>query len=213
MLCPHHLTRSVAPLHFPAPSPPSHALPSHPSARRLGELEAQAGAVIRNPKLRIAYFTQHHVNQLDLDATPQDFLLRSFPGSKPDAARAHLGSFGLGGDLALQKIRTLSGGQKSRVAFALITWKKPHLLCLDEVTNHLDIETIDAVIVALANFTGGVVVISHDQHFVESVCDELFVVGSPAGAVSRFKGEFADYRKTAETEKAYQLGTAGDDDE
>lgn len=81
------------------------------------------------------------------------------------------------------------------------------------MTNHLDIETIDAVIVALANFTGGVVVISHDQHFVESVCDELFVVGSPAGCVSRFKGEFADYRKTAETEKAYQLGTAGDDDE
>lgn len=99
---------------------------------RLGELEPQSGAVIRNPKLRIAYFTQHHVNQLDMDATPVDFLLRSFPGSKPDAARAHLGSFGLGGDLGLQRIRTLSGGQKSRVAFALITWKKPHLLCLDE---------------------------------------------------------------------------------
>lgn len=81
------------------------------------------------------------------------------------------------------------------------------------MTNHLDIETIDAVIVALANFNGGVVVISHDQHFVESVCDELFVVGSPACTVTRFKGEFAAYRKVACADKAFQLGSGGDDDE
>lgn len=96
----------------------------------LGELEPQAGSVARNSKLRIACFTQHHVNQLDLTLSPLDFTLRMFPGSKPDAARAHLGSFGISGDLALQRMGTMSGGQKSRVAFAVLTWKKPHVVVL-----------------------------------------------------------------------------------
>lgn len=121
----------------------------------MGELEAQAGFINRNSKLRIAYFTQHHVAQLDLGATPVDYLLRCFPGSKPDAVRSHLGSFGLSGDLALQTIKTLSGGQKSRVAFAVMSWKKPHVMVLDEVSNHLDTDTIDSLIIALGNFQGG----------------------------------------------------------
>jgi ATP-binding cassette subfamily F protein 3 len=75
----------------------------------------------------------------------------------------------------------------------------------DEPSNNLDIETIDAVIVALANFNGGVIVVSHDQHFVESVCDEIYVVGSPPGRITKFKGEFKDYRKVAETERAFKL--------
>jgi ATP-binding cassette, subfamily F, member 3 len=169
----------------------------------LGELEPQSGTVNRNSKLRMACFTQHHINQLDLTATPVDFLLRVFPGSKPDAVRAHLGSFGLGGDLSLQTIGTMSGGQKSRVAFSVLTWKKPHVLILDEPSNNLDIETIDAVIVALANFTGGVIVVSHDQHFVDSVCDEIYVMGGQR--VGRFKGEFKEYRKVAESEKAFKV--------
>jgi len=179
----------------------------------LNELEPQAGSVVRNSKLRIACFTQHHVNQLDLGATPVEYLQRMFPGSKPEAVRAHLGSFGLHGDLSLQRMSTLSGGQKSRVAFAVITWKKPHVVLLDEPTNHLDIETIDAVTVALGNYNGGVVVVSHDQHFVESVCDEIFVVGQPAGCVRKFKGEFKDYRRVAESEKAFQLGGDAEEDD
>lgn len=170
----------------------------------LGELEPQEGSVIRNSKLRIAYFTQHHVNMLDMSLTPVEMLTKSFPGAKPDAVRAHLGSFGLSGDLALQTIKTLSGGQKSRVSFALITWKKPHLMILDEVSNNLDIETIDAVIIALGNFNGGVVLVSHDEHLVDSVCDEIFVVGNPAGTVKRFKSQFKDYRKVAVQEVAVQ---------
>jgi ATP-binding cassette, subfamily F, member 3 len=98
----------------------------------LGELEAQGGHVARNPKLRTACFTQHHTALLDLTATPLDLLLRLYPGTKPEAVRAHLSSFGLSGELATQKIATLSGGQKSRVSFAVISWKKPHILVLDE---------------------------------------------------------------------------------
>ena len=148
-------------------------------------------------------FTQHHVNTLDLSATAVEFLARSFPGATPEAVRAHLGSFGVSGDLALQRMKTLSGGQKSRVAFALLTWKKPHVLLLDEPSNNLDVETIDAVIVALGNFGGAVVLVSHDQHFVESVCDEIFVVSH--GAVRKFKGTFKDYRRVAENETAQRV--------
>jgi ATP-binding cassette, subfamily F, member 3 len=97
----------------------------------LGELESQTGHVTRNPKLRAACFTQHHVAQLDLSLSPLDYLCKIFPGNKPEVVRAHLGQFGLSGDLALQRIGTLSGGQKSRVAFAVCSWRKPHLLVLD----------------------------------------------------------------------------------
>ena len=166
----------------------------------LGELEPSAGHVARNPKLRVACFTQHHTAQLDMSATPLEYLSRLYPGHKPETLRAHLSSFGLSGDLALQPIRTLSGGQKSRVSFAIISWRKPHVLVLDEPTNHLDLETIDAVIVALGNFNGGVICVSHDAHFIESVADEIWVLGS--GRVSKFKGEFKDYRRVAMGEKA-----------
>lgn len=169
----------------------------------LGELSAQEGHVARNSKLRTACFTQHHVAQLDLNASPIDYLSRLFPGNKPEVVRAHLSQFGLAGDLATQLIGTLSGGQKSRVAFALCSWKRPHVLVLDEPTNHLDIDTIDALIVALANFQGGVLLVSHDQHFIESVADEIFIVGD--GAVKKHKGDFAAYRKIALGEKAQKV--------
>ena len=92
------------------------------------------------------------------------------------------------------------GGQKSRVSFAVISWKKPHVLVLDEPTNHLDIETIDAVIVALGQFSGGVICVSHDAHFIEAVAEEIWVLGS--GKVARFKGSFEAYRRVALGEKA-----------
>ncbi len=170
----------------------------------LGELAPQSGHVARNPKLRTACFTQHHVNQLDLSLSPLAYLTKLFPGNKEEPLRAHLSSFGLAGELALQRIGTLSGGQKSRVAFAVCSWKKPHVLVLDEPTNHLDIDTIDALIVALGNFEGGVILVSHDAHFIESVADEIWVVGN--AACRRFRGEFNDYRKVAAADKAVQLG-------
>jgi ATP-binding cassette subfamily F protein 3 len=165
----------------------------------LGELEPQAGVVTRNSKLRAALFTQHHVAQLDMSQSPLDFLTRVFPGNKPEAIRAHLSQFGVTGELALQRISTLSGGQKSRVAFALCSWRKPHLLVLDEPTNHLDIETIDALIVALGSFQGGVVIVSHDAHFIESVASDIWIVGE--GRVAKHRGDFNAYRKIALGEK------------
>jgi ATP-binding cassette subfamily F protein 3 len=97
------------------------------------------------------------------------------------------------GNLALRPIYLLSGGQKSRVSFALITFEKPHILMLDEPTNHLDFDAINALIVALNNFEGGLVVVSHDQYFLSALCDRLYVVDG--GAVQQFDGDIDDYRK------------------
>lgn len=101
----------------------------------LGELDATDGYVSRNGKLRAAFFAQHHVNQLDLKKNAVDHVAALFPDAKKDEVRAHVGRFGLVGDLALQTMSTLSGGQKSRVAFAVMCWKKPHMIVMDEPTN------------------------------------------------------------------------------
>ncbi|EEQ98732.1 Phosphate import ATP-binding protein pstB, putative [Perkinsus marinus ATCC 50983] len=105
--------------------------------------------------------------------------------------RKYLGHFGLAGDLALQPIETLSGGQKSRVIFAQIAYKHPHLLLMDEPTNHLDLETIEGLALALNRFEGGVVLVSHDERLVSMVADELWVV--MPGSVTVFEGTFEDY--------------------
>jgi len=159
----------------------------------LGELEASAGHVSTNGRLRMGRFSQHHVDQLDLDRTPLEAFQLAYPNVKPVEIRAHLGSMGLGGNLALQKMRTLSGGQKSRVAFAQIMWQNPHVLLLDEPTNHLDLDAVEALIMAILNFDGGVLVISHDEHLVSSICEELWV--AEPGRVYVYKAPFAEYRK------------------
>lgn len=102
--------------------------------------------------LRIGYFSQHHVDQLDLSLCPVELLQSKFPGKPIEEYRRLLGSFGVSGDLALQNIASLSGGQKSRVAFAVLGTARPNFLILDEPTNHLDIETIEALGKALEKF-------------------------------------------------------------
>eukprot|EP01012_Entosiphon_sulcatum_P010372 TRINITY_DN1604_c0_g1_i1.p1 TRINITY_DN1604_c0_g1~~TRINITY_DN1604_c0_g1_i1.p1 ORF type:complete len:737 (+),score=215.36 TRINITY_DN1604_c0_g1_i1:293-2212(+) len=158
-----------------------------------GDFDALEGRVIRNGKCRIARFTQHHVDQLQLQKTGLEVLAQNYPQADPQALRAQLGRFGLTGEKATQPIYTLSGGQKSRVAFALLTMRQPHLLLLDEPTNHLDIDTVDALIDALNCYKGGVVIISHDEHLIESVCDEIWVAGN--GELVRYHGEFRDYKR------------------
>ena len=158
----------------------------------LGKLEPRKGQVIRNPKVRVAHFSQHHLESLTPHLTPLEFMRSKFPAATEQAIRAHLGSLGITGDRALQPIYTLSGGQKSRVAFALITYTKPHLLLLDEPTNHLDMETVHALLEALLGFQGGVVVVSHDEHLITSLCDEIYLVGG--GKMTRFEGDFAEYK-------------------
>lgn len=138
-----------------------------------GGLDPQTGHVSRNPKVRIAAFSQHHVDDLDMTASPLSYMQGCFPGVLGQDLRNHLGSFGIGGTLATQTIFTLSGGQKSRVALAKMTWKNPHLLLLDEPSNHLDIESVDALIQGLSFFKGGVMLISHDEHLITHACDEV----------------------------------------
>jgi ATP-binding cassette subfamily F protein 3 len=160
----------------------------------MGDLEPTSGLVMRSSKVRIGRFTQHSMDTLDMQSSAVENLMNMFPGSEPQAVRSHLGSLGITGDTALQPVYTLSGGQKSRVAFAVITWQKPHVMLLDEPTNHLDIDTVEALIHALNQWEGGLLVVSHDQHFINSVCDELWIVSGTS--VDKFGGDFTDYKKT-----------------
>ncbi|OMJ95296.1 hypothetical protein SteCoe_1353 [Stentor coeruleus] len=153
----------------------------------------KTGQLYKHRRLRIATFTQHHIDLLDLSLSPLEQLASMYPNTPSEAIRAHLGSFGITGNLALRPICFLSGGQKSRVAFSAVAFKQPHILFLDEPTNHLDIDAVNALIIAVEGFSGGVVVVSHDQHFVSSVCKEIWVIKK--GRVRKFKGEFNDYRK------------------
>lgn len=146
----------------------------------LGENEAQAGKVWRNSGMRVTIFTQHHTDQLDLYATPIEHLQKCFAKAEEPEVRAHLGKFGIVNDLQLLQIGNLSGGQKSRVAFAVATWQCPHLLVLDEPTNHLDLETIEALIDGVKDFPGAVLLVSHDRHFLKGVAQEYWAL-KPGG--------------------------------
>ncbi|XP_062146458.1 ABC transporter F family member 3 [Alnus glutinosa] len=158
-----------------------------------GELQPSSGTVFRSAKVRIAVFSQHHVDGLDLSSNPLLYMMRCFPGVPEQKLRAHLGSFGVTGNLALQPMYTLSGGQKSRVAFAKITFKKPHIILLDEPSNHLDLDAVEALIQGLALFQGGILMVSHDEHLISGSVDELWAVSH--GKVTPFHGTFQDYKK------------------
>lgn len=156
------------------------------------EITLTEGNFFKHRRLRIANFTQHHIDQLKLSLSALEQLAEIYPTTPHETIRAHLGSFGITGNLALRPICFLSGGQKSRVAFAAVAFKQPHILFLDEPTNHLDIDAVNALIISLSTYTGGVLVISHDQHFVSAVCDEIWVIKN--AKLKKYKGEFKDYR-------------------
>ena len=109
------------------------------------------------------------MDQLDPEMTPAEFLDFKYPGHEYPEIRRQLGAFHVSGDLATKKIKLLSGGQKARVAFAMVTWNQPHLIVMDEPTNHLDTQSIEGLIDALQEFKGGVIVISHDIYFIQNV--------------------------------------------
>lgn len=160
----------------------------------LAKLEPRAGTVIRNQKIRIAHFAQHHLEHLTPQLSGLEFLRSKFPHVDDQLMRAHLGGFGLSGEKAVQPIYTLSGGQKSRVALAWITFHRPHLMLLDEPTNHLDIDTVNALIEALMEWKGGLLVVSHDEHFITSLCDDIYVCADEK--IERFDGDFEAYKQT-----------------
>ncbi|XP_045619070.1 ATP-binding cassette sub-family F member 3 [Procambarus clarkii] len=164
----------------------------------LGELEPTSGHRVCNRSLRIGYFTQHHVDQLDLRMCSVELLQNKYPGKTVEEYRRQLGSFGVSGDLALQQVASLSGGQKSRVAFSLMCMGSPNFFILDEPTNHLDIETIEALGEAIQKFKGGVVLVSHDERLIRMVCTELWVCGDKK--VGCMEGGFDEYRALVEKE-------------
>jgi len=133
-----------------------------------------------------------------MDITPVGLLQQRFPGSTVEEYRRHLGRFGVSGDLALQSIASLSGGQKSRVAFTAMCYPGPNFLVLDEPTNHLDVETIEALSIAIQKFGGGVILVSHDERLIRNVCKEVWVCGN--GSVKRIEGGFDEYRQAVEKE-------------
>ena len=170
-----------------------------------GELEPTDGHVGRHSKLVVAKFTQHHIEMFDCEKNALNHMRDlTHDGVSTEEARKYLGRFGLSGDLALNPIRVLSGGQKSRLAFAELAWRSPHILLLDEPTNHLDLETIEALAMALNQFDGGVVFVSHDERLIEMVADELWVVdkgeGGKPGTVTVWHGSFEEYKAHLERE-------------
>ncbi|XP_023343664.1 ATP-binding cassette sub-family F member 3 [Eurytemora carolleeae] len=148
--------------------------------------------------LKFGYFTQHFVDQLDLSVCSVELMQKEFPGKKVEEYRRMLGQFGVTGDMALQQIESLSGGQKSRVAFAVLCGHNPNFLILDEPTNHLDIETIEALGNALIKYKGGVILVSHDERLLKMVCQELWVCSR--GKVWSIDGGLDEYRKMVEKE-------------
>ncbi|KAK0878340.1 ATP-binding cassette, regulator of translational elongation [Friedmanniomyces endolithicus] len=159
----------------------------------IGALSPSAGLISQNPRLRIGFFAQHHVDALDLNTSAVGFMAAKYPGKSDEEYRRHLGAFGITGKTGLQKMELLSGGQKSRVAFACLGLTNPHILVLDEPSNHLDIEAMDALSVALRNFGGGVLMVSHDVTMLQNVCTSLWVCDN--GTVEHFGGTVKDYKK------------------
>jgi ATP-binding cassette subfamily F protein 3 len=157
-----------------------------------GRLEPLAGEVRRGPRLRVGYFAQHQADELVEAETPVDHMTRALPRATPPQVRGQLARFGLDADRAMTPVANLSGGEKARLLLALATRDAPQLLLLDEPTNHLDIDARDALVKALADFEGAVLLITHDPNLVELVADRLWLVAN--GTVRPFDGDVDAYR-------------------
>ncbi|PSN73125.1 P-loop containing nucleoside triphosphate hydrolase protein [Corynespora cassiicola Philippines] len=171
----------------------------------IGALTPTSGLISQNPRLRVGFFAQHHVDALDLNDSAVGFMSKKFPGKTDEDYRRHLGAFGITGMTGLQKMGLLSGGQKSRVAFACLSLTNPHILVLDEPSNHLDIEAMDALSEALQKFQGGILMVSHDVTMLQNVCTSLWVCDH--GTIEHFDGTVKDYKRRI-TAQANDAGVA-----
>ncbi|SEO68118.1 ATP-binding cassette, subfamily F, member 3 [Salinihabitans flavidus] len=168
-------------------------------------LPLMEGKMVRASKLRIGYFAQHQVDELHLDESPLDHLRRERPHQRPGQHRSTLAGFGLRAEQAETPVGQLSGGQKARLSLLLATLDAPHLLILDEPTNHLDIESREALVEALTDYTGAVILVSHDMHLLSMTADRLWLVAKRT--VTPYEGDLESYR--AMLLSAPEAGTTG----
>ena len=165
-----------------------------------GEIKPTTGCLEIAPDIRIGYFAQHQLENLDSAATPLQHLRQLAPKQTELVLRTFLGRFGLAGNSEDRPVASFSGGEKSRLALALLAWHKPHLLLLDEPTNHLDLDMRDALTMALEEYTGAVILVSHDRSLIRAVADELWLVAE--GEAKLFDGDLEDYRSWIETQRS-----------
>jgi ATP-binding cassette, subfamily F, member 3 len=155
------------------------------------QLPAMEGGMTVSGKMRVGYFTQYQVEELDTTDTPLEHMTRMMKGASPGAVRGQLGRFGFSGAKATTLVGKLSGGERARLALALITREAPHMLILDEPTNHLDVDAREALVQALNAYEGAVVIVSHDRHMIELTADRLVLVDG--GQANEFSGSLDDY--------------------
>lgn len=169
----------------------------------IAELKPSVGRVEIASDIRIGYFAQHQLEKLEGSMTPLQHLQQLAPKETTLTLRTFLGRFGLAADSEDRPVMTFSGGEKSRLALALLAWQRPHLLLLDEPTNHLDLDMRDALMLALEEYAGSVVLVSHDRSLIRAVADEFWLVAD--GRVQLFEGDLEDYKNWIENQRAHEV--------
>lgn len=157
-----------------------------------GEIPALSGELVTSARLEVGYFAQHQLDMIEAELSPIQHMQRIAPDVREQELRNYLGRFAFSGEMATDTTAGFSGGEKARLALALIVWHKPNLLLLDEPTNHLDVETREALAAALAEYEGSVLVVSHDRQLLRSTVDNFWIVAD--GRVAEFNGDLEDYR-------------------
>ncbi|MES0383091.1 MAG: ABC-F family ATP-binding cassette domain-containing protein [Hyphomicrobium sp.] len=157
-----------------------------------GKIKPLSGKVYGTKRVDVGYFAQHQLDELNPQATPYDYILKLMPDATEAQRRTRLGTYGFGADKADTKCANLSGGEKARLLLALATFRGPHILILDEPSNHLDIDSREALVHALTEYEGALILISHDRHLVEACADRLWVVRN--GTVTTYDGDIGSYR-------------------
>ncbi|MDX1557216.1 MAG: ATP-binding cassette domain-containing protein [Xanthomonadales bacterium] len=174
-----------------------------------GQVEARGGEFISARDLRVGYFAQHQVDQLNPGESPLEHMARIDPDASEGSRRKWLGGFGFSDDTVFMPTAPFSGGEKSRLALALLVYRRPNLLLLDEPTNHLDLEMRQALAVALQDFSGAMVIVSHDRHLLRVSTDTLLLVND--GRVDEFDGALDDYPRWLADRDRDQPGSAATD--